>query len=204
MGGGTLLLSGGPGNRSVPGSIGTEQQPIPIPAHWTSAVFLAKSVTSFKFKMRVNLNIRTVARLMLWLLLNAPAGVHAQFAYTTTNGTITITGYIGTNDDVVNPSTIDGLQVTGIGTHAFQQAPINTVSIPNTVITISGGAFSQCTSLTNVALGNGVTGIGEGSTSPLSPEWQPLQTNAINNGVVNFIDPNWPSYPSRFYRVRSQ
>ncbi len=44
----------------------------------------------------------------------------------------------------------------------------------------------------------------EASKDLSSPVWQPVQTNALNNGVVNFTDPEWTKYPSRFYRVRSQ
>jgi hypothetical protein len=44
----------------------------------------------------------------------------------------------------------------------------------------------------------------EASTDLNNPKWSPLTTNALNNGVVNFTDPQWKNYPSRFYRVRSQ
>jgi hypothetical protein len=37
-----------------------------------------------------------------------------------------------------------------------------------------------------------------------NPKWSALTTNAPNNGVVNFTDPDWINYPSRFYRVRFQ
>jgi hypothetical protein len=41
------------------------------------------------------------------------------FFYTTTNGTITITGYTGTNGTVVIPNTLNNLPVTRIGDWAF-------------------------------------------------------------------------------------
>jgi hypothetical protein len=44
----------------------------------------------------------------------------------------------------------------------------------------------------------------EASAGLKNPKWSPMQTNALNNGVVNFTDPEWTKYPSRFYRVRSQ
>jgi hypothetical protein len=42
----------------------------------------------------------------------------------------------------------------------------------------------------------------EASTDLNNPNWSPVITNALNNGVVNFTDPQWTKYPSRFYRVR--
>jgi hypothetical protein len=44
----------------------------------------------------------------------------------------------------------------------------------------------------------------EASTDLAGKTWTPVLTNALNNGVVNFSDPEWRNYPSRFYRVRSQ
>jgi hypothetical protein len=76
----------------------------------------------------------------------------AQFTYTTTNGTITITGYTGTNANVVIPTTIDGLPVTSIGAHAFQSASINTVTIPNSVTSMGEDAFGSCSSLTAITV----------------------------------------------------
>ena len=76
--------------------------------------------------------------LPLLLLLTLPAVLHAQdFTYTTNNGAITITKYTGSGGAVVIPSTINGLPVASIGNLAFR----------------------QCTSLTNVAIPDGVTSI---------------------------------------------
>ena len=49
--------------------------------------------------------------------------VEAQFNYTTTNGTITITGYTGSGGAVTIPDTINGLPVTSIGDWAFTVVP---------------------------------------------------------------------------------
>src|SRR5215471_10020522 len=84
----------------------------------------------------------------------------AQFTYTTNNDTITITGYTGTNDDVVIPSTIDGLPVTSIGTNAFGlvldgiffRFHLTSVTIPNSVSSIGNFVFSGYTSLTAITV----------------------------------------------------
>src|SRR5262245_56848478 len=84
----------------------------------------------------------------------------AQFTYTTNNGTITITGYTGTNGLVVIPDTIMGLPVTAIGEDAFLLSTnLTSVTIPNSVISIGGGAFAG-TGLTEVTIPSSVTSIG--------------------------------------------
>ena len=75
----------------------------------------------------------------------------AQFTYTTNNGTITITGYTGTNANVAIPSTIWDLPVTSIGVPAsgfgaFVGSSITGVTIPNSITNIGDGAFWGCTS----------------------------------------------------------
>jgi len=68
------------------------------------------------------MSVRTTCatRLLLLLLLILPATVQAQFNYTATNGTITITGYTGPAGSVTVPGTIDLLPVTSIGDQAFE------------------------------------------------------------------------------------
>ena len=75
--------------------------------------------------------------LPLLLLLILPTGLHAQFTYTTNNGSLTITGYTGPGGDVIIPSTIDGLPVTSIGYHAFyHNTKVTSIAIADTVADI--------------------------------------------------------------------
>jgi hypothetical protein len=53
------------------------------------------------------------------LLLASPIVAQAQFTYTASDGTITITGYTGTNGSVTVPSETNGIPVTSIGNSAF-------------------------------------------------------------------------------------
>ena len=94
------------------------------------------------------------------LFLGVATSVHAQFTYTTNNGTITITGYTGTNSAVIIPSTIDGLPVSDIGTNAFQGTALTSVTIPDSVVDIASIAFCFCGALTNVTIPDSVTSIG--------------------------------------------
>jgi hypothetical protein len=43
----------------------------------------------------------------------------------------------------------------------------------------------------------------DASSNLSSPNWQPIQTNALTVGTFYFTDPQWTSHPSRFYRLRS-
>jgi hypothetical protein len=84
------------------------------------------------------------------------------FGYTTTNGTIAITGYIGPGGDVTIPNTISGLPVTSIGDYAFYNyGSVTSVTIPDSVTDIGDGAFKSCLSLTNVTIGTNVSSIGD-------------------------------------------
>jgi hypothetical protein len=43
----------------------------------------------------------------------------------------------------------------------------------------------------------------EASTNLATPDWQPVQTNALAAGVAYFSDSLWTNYSCRFYRLRS-
>jgi len=110
------------------------------------------------------------------------------FNYTVQNDEITITRYIGNDKDVVIPGTVtspDGsvtFKVTTIGIFAFTGGGflirlsmpkdfiknkntlrncklLTSVTIPNTVRSINGAAFSGCKSLKNISIPNSVTNI---------------------------------------------
>ena len=85
------------------------------------------------------------------------------FKYTvdTYNSTATVTGYSGTNTNLVIPSTLGGYKVTKIGFSAFKNNnSIVSLKIPNSVEEISDSAFSGCLSLSSVSLGNNLKRIG--------------------------------------------
>ena len=99
----------------------------------------------------------------LLLVLALPAVVEARdYTYYTNNGTITITGYIGSGGAVSIPSMLDDMPVTGIESSAFNSSfRLTSVAIPGSVTRIGNWAFNNCTNLTSVTIGNGLTNIGE-------------------------------------------
>jgi hypothetical protein len=115
-------------------------------------------------KMNVKTTSTIVCRTMLRpavfvCLMLLAAGAQAQFNYETNNGTITIDYYYGTGGDVVIPGTINNLPVTCIGTNAFEDANLTSVTIPGSVTNIAYGAFSY-SSLGSITIGTNVISIG--------------------------------------------
>jgi hypothetical protein len=95
------------------------------------------------FRHRKGNEMKRVTLFLSGLLFLVATEARAQFTYTIINGTITITGYTGTNGDVIIPSTIGGLAVTSIGGSAFSNSRLTNVTIPNSVTTIGGSAFPE-------------------------------------------------------------
>ena len=86
----------------------------------------------------------------------------SDYTYTDNgDGTATITGYAGTETELVIPSEIDGLTVTAIGASAFDSySSLTSITIPDSVTSIGNYAFSDCSSLTSITIPEGVTSIG--------------------------------------------
>ena len=73
-----------------------------------------------------------------------------------------VKGYSGTLTDVVIPSYYKGNSVTSIGGSAFYNCTgLTSITIPDSVTSIGKETFSNCIDLTNVTIGNGVTSIGD-------------------------------------------
>jgi hypothetical protein len=108
------------------------------------------------------------------------AVAEAQFNYTTNNGAITITGYIGSGGAVTIPDTVNGLAVNHIGTGAFRGcSSLTSVSIPGSVIGIGDGAFSS-SSVTSVTIPISVTVIGPGAFGGCT-NLQTITVDALNS-----------------------
>lgn len=86
-----------------------------------------------------------------------------DFQYETLTDGIWITNYIGDEDIVVIPNSINGEWVTGIGEKAFSEyKKLSFLSIPQSVTQIGNNAFADCRNLRTVAGGGAVKTLGYG------------------------------------------
>lgn len=85
-----------------------------------------------------------------------------DYNYIVKDGKVTITAYLGADENVTVPQTINGKPVIAIGDSAFRNcAGIKTVSIPEGVVSIESNVFSNCVNLEKISLAESVTTIGE-------------------------------------------
>lgn len=84
-----------------------------------------------------------------------------DFTYTVNGALVTITGFTGSDATVIIPETIDELPVTAIGFFAFyNHTDLTGITIPNSVLSIKGGAFASCKSLSSITIPRSVSSIG--------------------------------------------
>lgn len=82
-----------------------------------------------------------------------------DFSYEFKDGEVTITGYIGTDREIVIPDTIEDRPVTVIGEKAFQGYDMTSIIIPNTITIIQKRAFDDCKRLEKIDIPDSVTEI---------------------------------------------
>jgi len=101
--------------------------------------------------------------------------------YSVAKGTVT-------SGAVVIPATYNNLPVTAIGAQAFVGTQITTLTIPNSVTSIGGTAFNNCTSLTSVTIPSSVTSIADwafNNCTSLTSVTIPSSVTSIGDGAFN-------------------
>lgn len=83
-----------------------------------------------------------------------------EFTLDNTAAIVTNYKYNGAAADVTIPSRYKGKPVTTIGHAAFFNSAVTSVTIPDSVTSISDDAFVNCPQLTNISIPNSVTSIG--------------------------------------------
>lgn len=78
-----------------------------------------------------------------------------------TDGTVTLTKYIGSSKTVTCPAEIEGRKVTGIGNLAFLKKAVTSVTVCEGIESIGRSAFSGCRELSSIRLPGGLKSIGE-------------------------------------------
>ena len=93
-----------------------------------------------------------------------------------------ITGYHGDDTNIVIPSVYNDKPVTTIGIYAFSDcSSLESVTIGNNVTSIGTFAFASCSSLTSITIPDSVTSIGEGAFASCSS----LKSITIGNNVTS-------------------
>lgn len=104
---------------------------------------------------------------MCIMMLSLCFGVSAETCddyeyYLKDDGTVSITDYTGSAENLIIPSTLDGKKVTGIADSAFSsRRSIKSVKIPDSVTSIGYRAFGFSNYIETVEIGSGVSEIEE-------------------------------------------
>ena len=80
------------------------------------------------------------------------------FTYTLTDEGAVITGFSGSGENVVIPETIDGYPVVNV--YLAYSSKIISITLPNSITSLTGSAFYQCNKLTTVILPDTLVEIG--------------------------------------------
>ena len=78
--------------------------------------------------------------------------ISGNWKYTVDNGVATVTGYTGSDTSITIPTTLDGYKVKRIGDNAFEESSIQSVVIPEDILSIGKCAFKNCTQLSSVTI----------------------------------------------------
>jgi len=114
----------------------------------------------------------------------------ADYSYTVSKETVTITKYNGTDTAIQMPDTLEDYPVVAIASSAFQgKTQLVTVALPNSVVSIGDNAFKDCAALESVYLPNSLTSIGRWAfTNCASLETVDLPDTVNHIGAEAFVN----------------
>lgn len=112
-------------------------------------------------KIIVTLFVITLVTTVFNILPKSLANSNGDYTYDVRDdGTIEITKYNGSASNLNIPSTIDGKQVSYIGSDSFRgNKYLNSVTIPDSVKVIQSRAFAECSNLSTLKFGKNVEKI---------------------------------------------
>lgn len=111
-------------------------------------------------KIITGLLIITILCTTLCSCSNTKTSPAEDFVYEFENGNTIITGYTGSELDIILPEEIDNRPVTSIANKAFKGYDLNSIVVSKNVTDIQEEAFQDCTNLSSVTLPDGIQNIG--------------------------------------------
>lgn len=76
------------------------------------------------------------------------------------SGTLEVSGYTGEEKNIIIPSSHRGKKVAYISNNVFSGSDIESVELPDSIVSIGESAFSECKNLKSVSFGKGLEYIG--------------------------------------------
>ena len=98
-----------------------------------------------------------------------------------------IISYTGTQKSISIPSSVYGIEITGIGDNVFKDKDITEIILPKTVTKIGNSAFENCTLLKSV-VGYGINTIGNRAFYNCEMFRNPYFDNIISIGEYSFYN----------------
>lgn len=97
------------------------------------------------------------------IILSKPENkeMNGDFQYVIVDRKAIISEYLGTDTEVLIPSEINGCKVAEIAAYAFKGAKFENITLPNSLESISYGAFTECENLKKIVIPASVMKIGE-------------------------------------------
>lgn len=97
--------------------------------------------------------------IMLCSCGNSKTSPKEDFTYEFKDGNVIITGYTGTDLEIVIPEIIEDRPVTEIAKHAFKNYDMKSIILPENLLLVNEGGFSYCTQLESIEIPKNVENI---------------------------------------------